>query len=235
MAQTEAILDNLNFEINSSVQIGDDLYCSPVNQQLGGGNFVVSTTPQIIGEITEIKIGGTQTVVVTGIEHSAGPAENGRYCFFELEQMNSLLGGNYNNSTVHTIKHFRNNNEIYSGQIRVWNQDSVNSGTASPSGGSTKGHARYEPYSSSSTTDFKVGDVIDIDTFIGFNHSIKGLTLAQVSAIFNQSNFITFKKDSSVNSVGLKGYYALGEFINNDYNNRNELFTVGSEISISSK
>jgi|TARA_R100001443_G_scaffold61663_1_gene71742 hypothetical protein len=85
-----------------------------------------------------------------------------------------------------------------------------------------------------------IGEVTEINTeesYIGFNFSSIGLTSAQINSVFNLSaqSFITFKKNLSVNSSSLKGYYALCEFVNNDYNNRNELFSVGSQVSISSK
>ena len=48
------------------------------------------------------------------------------------------------------------------------------------------------------------------------------------------STFIMFSKDKTVNSAGLKGYYAELEFVNNS-NQKIELFSVGSEVVQSSK
>tara|TARA_R100000322_G_scaffold86854_1_gene54032 strand:- start:186 stop:575 length:390 start_codon:yes stop_codon:yes gene_type:complete len=125
---TEAVINNLNFNINFSLQIGDLLYCNPISAPSGG--FSIYNTTKLIGEVTKI-----------------------------------------------------NSNSI------------------------------------------------------GFNFTSQGLNANQVNSIFQLStqSFITFKKNLSANSSSLKGYYALCEFKNNDYTNKNELFAVGSEVSISSK
>ena len=126
---TEATISDLNFDINFSAQIGDLLYCNPVNIQSLGG-FTTYSTTKLIGEITLI-----------------------------------------------------------------------------------------EPNT------------------IGFNFTSQSLTSAAINSIFSMStrSFITFKKNLSANSNSLKGYYALCNFVNDDYSNRNELFSVGSEVSLSSK
>jgi len=46
--------------------------------------------------------------------------------------------------------------------------------------------------------------------------------------------FIMFTKDNSVNSTEVLGYYAKAKFIN-DSDTKFELFSIGSEISLSSK
>mgnify|MGYP003120405559 FL=1 len=103
-----------------------------------------------------------QTVKVTGVNHSGGSV--GQYFFFEISDMNNLLAQEYNNFSVHNIKQYRAGQLIYEGPVRIWNQESVNSGSASPSGGTTKGHGRYEPFSSSSPGDWLVDDVVTIET-----------------------------------------------------------------------
>ena len=103
-----------------------------------------------------------QTVKVTGVNHSGGSV--GQYFFFEISDMNNLLAQEYNNFSVHNIKQYRAGQLIYEGPVRIWNQQSVNSGSASPSGGTTKGHGRYEPFGSSSSSDWLVDDVVTIET-----------------------------------------------------------------------
>ena len=52
-----------------------------------------------------------------------------------------------------------------------------------------------------------------------------------ISNSVNTNTFIMFSKNKTVNSDGLKGYYAELEFSNNS-NKKIELFSVGSEIKI---
>ena len=47
--------------------------------------------------------------------------------------------------------------------------------------------------------------------------------------------YLSFKKDCSVNSSGLKGYFARITLTNTDHSEKNELFTIGSQVSLSSK
>tara|TARA_R100001440_G_scaffold18787_2_gene31790 strand:- start:487 stop:861 length:375 start_codon:yes stop_codon:yes gene_type:complete len=55
-----------------------------------------------------------------------------------------------------------------------------------------------------------------------------------ISNSVSTNTFIMFSKNKTVNSDGLKGYYAELEFSNNS-NKRIELFSIGSEINESSK
>mgnify|MGYP003109850981 FL=1 len=232
---TEAFINNLN-DINFSVQVRDLLYCNPINSQ-SLGNFTVYNTTKLIGEITEINQGTSHVCSITGVQHSSGAADDGRYFFFEVQDMNNVLSQNYVNATIYNISHYRNNQLIYTGPVKLWNQTSINSGGSSPSGGSTKGHGRYAPYSTSAPGDWQVGDVITVDASIGFNYTSQGLTSTQVESTFALSpqSFITFKKSLSANSNSLKGYFALCNFVNNDFSNKNELFSVNSQIAFSSK
>ena len=59
-------------------------------------------------------------------------------------------------------------------------------------------------------------------------------TGTQASTEITADTFIMFAKDSSVNLSGLTGYYAEVEIRNNSKVNA-EMFTIGSEITISSK
>ena len=51
----------------------------------------------------------------------------------------------------------------------------------------------------------------------------------------NNDPFIFFKKNESVNTSGVKGYFAEVKFVNNQFNEKVELFAVSSEIKESSK
>jgi len=57
---------------------------------------------------------------------------------------------------------------------------------------------------------------------------------SQASSEITEDTFIMFAKDSSVNLSGLTGYYAEVEIRNNSKVNA-EMFSIGSEITISSK
>jgi len=69
-------------------------------------------------------------------------------------------------------------------------------------------------FQTTSTVMYQLGTVIDIDT----------LTI----------DFLMFEKNKIVNSSNATGYYASVNFVNNS-KSKAELFSVGSEISISSK
>ena len=84
-----------------------------------------------------------------------------------------------------------------------------------------------------------LGEVTEItNDYIGFNFTVVGITTTNVNAIINAANpsyFISFRKEAAVNRNSLKGYFALGQFRNDDFNNQNELFVVNSQIAFSSK
>jgi hypothetical protein len=72
--------------------------------------------------------------------------------------------------------------------------------------------------------------------FTGVTPSIPSNTVSNIiTNLPSISGFITFKKNPNVNNASLKGYYAAVKFVNSDYNSRNELFSISSEISLSSK
>ena len=84
-----------------------------------------------------------------------------------------------------------------------------------------------------------LGQVTQIfDNYIVFDYATVGNTQAWLESAIaagNPSYFISFRKEAAVNRNSLKGYFALGEFKNDDFNNQNELFVVNSQISLSSK
>jgi len=51
----------------------------------------------------------------------------------------------------------------------------------------------------------------------------------------NNDPFIFFKKNEVVNTSGVKGYFAEVKFVNNQFNEKVELFAVSSEVKESSK
>tara|TARA_R110001599_G_scaffold124677_1_gene297378 strand:+ start:124 stop:492 length:369 start_codon:yes stop_codon:yes gene_type:complete len=76
----------------------------------------------------------------------------------------------------------------------------------------------------------KLGSVVSIST----NGAV---TVAYDNALVsppNPGDFISFAKDKSVNTSSLLGYYASVNFVN-DSRKKAELFSVGSEITESSK
>ena len=114
-------------------------------------------------EGSDSRVEGIRTAEVTGIEHAGGASHDGRYFFFEKEDMSKVIGnhdlGSWHGTLVN-MKQYRNNILIHSGSMKIFNDPTLNSGTVSPSGGPTKGHGRYEPYSSSNPGNWQVGDVI---------------------------------------------------------------------------
>jgi hypothetical protein len=110
-------------------------------------------------EGSKSRVEGIKTVTVTGIQHSNGPSEDGKYFFFEEEEMNNLINdSNWVDTTV-TINQYRNNTLVYSGNVRIFDNSSVNSNSpTSLSGGPTKGHGRRN--TGSEVGQWQVGDII---------------------------------------------------------------------------
>ena len=118
-------------------------------------------------EGSQSKVNGIKTVEITGIQHTYTSVD-GRYAFFEVTDMSSLLGRTSWNTDIVgasiVIKQYRENVLIYSGLIMVWDNTNSNS-LISPSGGPTKGHCRRTNASGgtagvSNPGDFEVGDII---------------------------------------------------------------------------
>jgi hypothetical protein len=110
-------------------------------------------------EGSKSRVEGIKTVTVTGIQHSDGPSEDGKYFFFEEEEMNNLINdSNWVDTTV-TINQYRNNTLVYSGNVRIFDNSSVNSNSpTSLSGGPTKGHGRRN--TGSEVGQWQVGDIV---------------------------------------------------------------------------
>jgi len=130
-----------------------------LNQQPGS----VKSFHSLDYEGSDSRVEGIRTVEVTGIEHAGGASHDGRYFFFEKEDMSKVIGnhdlGSWHGTLVN-MKQYRNNILIHSGSMKIFNDPTLNSGTVSPSGGPTKGHGRYEPYSSSNPGNWQVGDIV---------------------------------------------------------------------------
>mgnify|MGYP003122452668 CR=1 FL=1 len=86
---------------------------------------------------------------------------------------------------------------------------------------------------------FDYGEV-GVTSILGPIMSISGGTITVqydnsiVTTSLSQGDFISFVKDKSVNTSSLLGYYASVNFVNNS-TGKIELFSVGSDISESSK
>jgi len=101
-------------------------------------------------------------VTVTGIEHADGSVFDGKYFFFEIHEMEKLLGGILNGTVVKAMQ-YRNNELIKEDDIVVFNNTGNSLNPPSPSGGPSKGHGRWDLGSSSN--DWEVGDIIVIGNF----------------------------------------------------------------------
>jgi len=116
-------------------------------------------------EGSQSKVDGVKTVEITGINHNSVSVD-GLYAFFEASEMSSMINDGLAgwNSSVFSIKQYRNNALVYDGMAKSWSNINSNSLT-SPSGGPTKGHLRKHPYDNSTSNiafagDFQVGDII---------------------------------------------------------------------------
>ena len=97
----------------------------------------------------------------------------------------------------------------------------------------------YFTTSSGSTNGFNNSNVADTSKFgniIGISHINNTITVAYDSVVPTPSagDYISFAKDKQVNTSSLLGYYASVNFVNNS-KGKIELFSVGSDISESSK
>ena len=79
---------------------------------------------------------------------------------------------------------------------------------------------------------------VDVPTLIGSIEAITGTSINVDETIGNgvpsPDDFIMFAKDTSINLSGLVGYYAEVK-INNNSTDKAEMFSIASEITISSK
>ena len=79
---------------------------------------------------------------------------------------------------------------------------------------------------------------IEIPTLIGSIEAITGTSIDVDDTVGNSTpsadDFIMFAKDTSINLSGLVGYYAEVK-INNNSTDKAEMFSIASEITISSK
>ena len=147
-------------------------------------------------EGSDSRVEGVRTVEITGIDHATA-GDNGRYFFYEKEDMSSVINEDdfaQWHGTFVDMKQYRNNIPIRSGLVKLFNDPSLNSGIASPSGGPTKGHGRYDPYSSSNPGDFQVGDIItteEQEKIVNHFNSIP-------KDGWYVSNFITNKQEGSL-------------------------------------
>ena len=91
-------------------------------------------------------------------------------------------------------------------------------------------------FQTTSTVMYQLGTVIDIDTLtidVLYDDTVFGSCSGCINLPTN-GDFLMFEKNKIVNSSNATGYYASVNFVNNS-KSKAELFSVGSEISISSK
>ena len=79
----------------------------------------------------------------------------------------------------------------------------------------------------------------DAPTLIGSVEAITGTSITinniiSMTTIDNAGDFIMFAKDSSINISGLVGYFA-EVYIKNNSKERAEMYSIASEITVSSK
>ena len=93
-----------------------------------------------------------------------------------------------------------------------------------------------------STSTFLLGEITEIIETdgvwnIGFNYTSLLIPIATIESVKLSADplFLTFRKDCTVNTGSLKGYFASAEFMNDDYSSQNEMFSVTSGIAVSSK
>ena len=99
------------------------------------------------------------TVSVTGVKYSSGAVYDGKYFFFELEEMDGLLGGSWGSTTI-KVKQYRDNSLIREDEVLFYGGGGNSLNPPSDSGGLTKGHGRFA--GGSMAGDWQVGDVITI-------------------------------------------------------------------------
>ena len=80
----------------------------------------------------------------------------------------------------------------------------------------------------------QIGDIVYYSTIIVDGGLIISVTYDNSLSPPTTNDYLSFAKDKQVNSSSLVGYYAEAKFINNS-KEKAELFSVGSEISESSK
>jgi hypothetical protein len=97
------------------------------------------------------------------------------------------------------------------------------------------------PWSTENNIRF-LGEITNIDTAVTGGSTVGWNTVTNVTVIYNNNEtslppigaFILFAKNKQVNTSSLLGYYASVNFVNSSID-KVELFSIGSEISESSK
>jgi len=174
-------------------------YNSSINVLLNDLPGTVKTFHTLNYEGSQSRVGGKKEVLVTGIEHILGSAQDGRYFFYEKQDMSGLINNQDYDSwheAIIELKQYRGGILIYSGNIKLFNGN-FNSGTASPSGGVTKGYGVYEPYNSSNPGDFQVGDIITTQAQDDYVLTFGGLNTTPTEGWY-ASGIVTNKQDGSL-------------------------------------
>lgn len=81
-----------------------------------------------------------------------------------------------------------------------------------------------------------IGGITNIDRILNnITCDLPNGTPTGLDPLNNTEPYIFFGKNESVNTSGVKGYYANAKFVNNQYAESTELFAVSSEVKESSK
>jgi hypothetical protein len=154
-------------------------------------------------------------VTVTGIEHANGPAEDGKYFFFEIHEMEKLVGGDINTAVV-TVKQYRNNSLYRQDDVVLYGNAGNSLNPPSDSGGPTKGHGRWN--TGTSAGDFEVGDIIlihdntDRNTFYNiFTNSSFDVLLNDIPSSIKSYHTLGYEGSQSrvIQNLGDNEYYNL--------------------------
>jgi len=154
-------------------------------------------------------------VTVTGIEHANGPAQDGKYFFFEIHEMEKLVGGDINTAVV-TVKQYRNNSLYRQDDVVLYGNAGNSLNPPSDSGGPTKGHGRWN--TGTSAGDFEVGDIIlihdntDRNTFYNiFTNSSFDVLLNDIPSSIKSYHTLGYEGSQSrvIQNLGDNEYYNL--------------------------
>ena len=131
--------------------VSDKIKIYPYPVEDDGSDFDLSTN-----EYT------TTPVVVTSIIHSlAYHEQTGRYFRFAQDEMNALLGYEFEASTTLTLDVYRAGTLLYDDiELVIWNDSSSNSLAVNDA------HGRIADWNSGTSTDFQVGDTLDIKNIV---------------------------------------------------------------------
>ena len=203
--------DRINFdkEINDSVQVGDELYHSAITSEVGR----VVTTNWIIAFSDTTQ--GTNVFTLSGIGTENIPIVRIGDQVVEIETTNGTLF-----SAPFSTDRYVTDIDYSTGEVTL--DGTMYNGLGIAGIGST---VKFETYVQA------VGSETSLGTITAIGEKYVEVADAGSAAV---DDFFMFRKPVEQNVSSLKGYFAEVEF-SNDSTEKQELFAVGSEITISSK